>query len=188
MTDLQQGQLEQYRQLVLKYSSTLDLSSPTKLKNFSVAIENSSAYAKIVPEHAKVIDIGSGVGLPGVPLAILRPDIQIVLCEIRQKRAAFLERIISTLHITNASVYNGDVQQIQNATFDAVTAQAVGTLKHIYKLCSKLLGSEWVIITTKGEKLTEELAELQKITPIRGYELEKLDENTAMIVIKGGHA
>ena len=186
MTINQQHQLEEYGALVQRYSKTLDLSSPKKLQAFSIAIENSKKYAEIVPVSARVLDIGSGVGLPGVPLAILRPDSQITLCEIRQKRAAFLERVVSSIHISNAYVYNGDVQQIRDQTFNTVTAQAVGTLKHVYQLCSHVLDDSWVIISNKGATVDQEIEEISKVTKIRSFTLEKLDENASIICVYGG--
>ncbi len=182
----QETQLEQYESLVLKYSKTLDLSSPKKLENFKTAIQNTGKYAEAIPESARVLDIGSGVGLPGIPLAILRPDIQVVLCEIRQKRAAFLERVVSSVQIANTTVYNNDVLKIQNHRFDVVTAQAVGTLKLIYQLSKHLLEVNWMIISNKGQSVTQEIEELNKITPIRSVTLEQIDENTALVVINGG--
>jgi 16S rRNA (guanine527-N7)-methyltransferase len=182
----QQKRLEKYASLVRKYSKTLDLSSPKMLGRFEVAIENSSKYAELIPESAKVLDIGSGVGLPGIPLVILRPDIQITLCEIRQKRAAFLERVVSTLGITNARVSNIDVKQIQTRDFNAITAQSVGTLVHLYQLCQNALAPTWVIISNKGEKLEQEIEEIQKITHVLSFKTEKLDENATIVVIYGG--
>ena len=188
MTANQQHQLEEYEALVQRYSKTLDLSSPKKLQAFTNAIENSKKYAEIVKVSARVLDIGSGVGLPGVPLAILRPDIQVTLCEIRQKRAAFLERVVSSIHISNVHVYNGDVQQIRDQTFDTVTAQAVGKLKHVYQLCSHVLDESWVIISNKGATVDQEIEEISKVTKIRSFTLEKLDENASIVCVYGGQA
>jgi 16S rRNA (guanine527-N7)-methyltransferase len=182
----QQQQLEKYANLVQQYSKTLDLSSPKMLERFQIAIENSKKYAEFIPEAAKVLDIGSGVGLPGIPLAILRPDIEITLCEIRQKRAAFLERVISTAQITNARVSNGDVRQIKTQDFNTVTAQSVGTLAHLYQLCKNALTPTWVIISNKGEKLEQEIAEIQKITDVLSFKTEKLDEKATIVIVYGG--
>ncbi len=178
--------LETYAKLVRQYSKTLDLSSPKMLEKFDIAIENSKKYAELMPKSANVIDIGSGVGLPGIPLVILRPDITITLCEIRQKRAAFLERVVSTLNITNVQVFHGDVKQLKSQNFNVVTAQSVGTLANIYKLCKNALTPTWVIMSNKGEKLEQELAEIQKITNVLSFKTEKLDENASIVMVCGG--
>jgi 16S rRNA (guanine527-N7)-methyltransferase len=182
----QQQQLERYADLVRQYSKTLDLSSPKMLEKFQIAIENSKKYAELMPESINVLDIGSGVGLPGIPLAILRPDITITLCEIRQKRAAFLERVVSTANIINAKVFHGDVKQLKGHNFGAVTAQSVGTLAHLYKLCKNALTPTWVIMSNKGEKLEQEIAEIQKITNILSFRTEKLDESATIVIVYGG--
>jgi 16S rRNA (guanine527-N7)-methyltransferase len=182
----QQQQLEKYNELVQQYSKTLDLSSPKMLEKFHIAIENSRKYAELIPELARVLDIGSGVGLPGIPLAILRPDIAITLCEIRQKRAAFLERVIATIKITNAQVFHGDVKQIKSHTFNAVTAQSVGTLAHLYQLSKNALTPSWVIISNKGAKLEQEIVEIKKITNISSFKTETLDENATIVIVYGG--
>jgi 16S rRNA (guanine527-N7)-methyltransferase len=181
-----QQQLEKYAELVRQYSKTLDLSSPKMLENFQTAIENSTKYAELMPESVNVLDIGSGVGLPGIPLAILRPDITITLCEIRQKRAAFLERVVSAAQITNAQVFHGDVKRLKNHNFGAVTAQSVGTLAHLYKLCKNALTPTWVIMSNKGEKLEQEIAEIQKVANILSFKTEKLDENATIVIVYGG--
>jgi 16S rRNA (guanine527-N7)-methyltransferase len=182
----QQQQLEKYAEMVKQYSKTLDLSSPNMLEKFHIAIDNSKKYTELIPESAKVLDIGSGVGLPGIPLAILRPDLEITLCEIRQKRAAFLERVVSTVNIMNAEVLHGDVKQLKSHNFNAVTAQSVGTLAHLYKLCQNALTTTWVIISNKGEKLEQEIAEIQKITNILSFKTEKLAENAIIVIVYGG--
>jgi 16S rRNA (guanine527-N7)-methyltransferase len=182
----QQQQLEKYAELVKQYSKTLDLSSPKMLEKFHIAIDNSKKYAELMPESANVLDIGSGVGLPGIPLAILRPDTTITLCEIRQKRAAFLERVVSTANIGNARIFHGDVKQMTTQTFNAVTAQSVGTLAHLYKLCKNALTPTWVIMSNKGEKLEQEIAEIQKMTSILSFKTEKLDDNATIVIVYGG--
>jgi 16S rRNA (guanine527-N7)-methyltransferase len=184
----QQQQLEKYNELVQQYSKTLDLSSPKMLEKFQTAIENSRKYAELIPESARVLDIGSGVGLPGIPLAVLRPDIAITLCEIRQKRAAFLERVISTLNLTNVQVFHGDVKQIKTQKFNAITAQSVGTLAHLYQLSKNALTPTWVIISNKGDKLDQEMAEIQKITTVLSFKTEDLDQTAKIVIVYGGQA
>lgn len=183
---MNQQQLEKYAELVKQYSKTLDLSSPRMLEKFDVAIENSKKYAELMSKSANVLDIGSGVGLPGIPLAILRPDVTITLCEIRQKRAAFLERVVSNLDITNAQVFHGDVKQLKSHNFNAVTAQSVGTLTTIYNLCKNALTPTWVIMSNKGKNLEQEIAEIQKITEVLSFKTEKLDENASIVIVYGG--
>jgi 16S rRNA (guanine527-N7)-methyltransferase len=107
-----EDKLQAYTNLVQQYAKTLDLTSPSMLAEFEIAVSRSSVYDQVIPEGSRVLDIGSGVGLPGIPLAIRRPDLKVCLCEIRQRRAAFLERAVSSLKLTNATVSNHPVSSL----------------------------------------------------------------------------
>ena len=180
------GRLGQYASLVQKYSGTLDLSSPDAIKNFNNNIAHTEPYDNFLSPRIRVLDIGSGVGLPAIPIAIRRPDLDIVLCEIRKRRAAFLELAVSSLRLGNARVYNGDVQQLIAAPFDAVVAQAIGRISRIYSLCHHLLKPSWRILTRKGAALEAEIDELSQMVQIFAVERHQLEDGTAVVAITGG--
>ncbi len=179
-------QLEIYSQLVRDYSKVLDLSSPKMLQEFTIGIERSQTFIPAIPEKARVLDIGSGVGLPAIPIAILRPDIQITLCEIRQKRAAFLERSVSQLKLNHATVFQGDVRKLEQ-TFDCITALWVGNLEQLYTLAKHCLAPTWSIITRKGNDASIELELfLEKHPDINGT-IQLLDDGANLVILRGGN-
>jgi 16S rRNA (guanine527-N7)-methyltransferase len=186
-TDIESA-LGQYASLVRKYASTLNLSSPDVLEKFETAIQNSGEYDEFLESELYVLDIGSGVGLPGIPIAIRHPDLQVTLCEIRKRRAAFLERAISLLSLENAHVYSGDAKQLTGQQFDVVIAQAVGRLAEIYRMCEHLLKPKWVILTRKGANLNDELDELENIRRKIQVSTRPLDDGTMLVAIHGGTA
>jgi 16S rRNA (guanine527-N7)-methyltransferase len=186
-TDIESA-LGQYASLVRKYASTLNLSSPDVLEKFETAIQNSEEYDEFLEPELYILDIGSGVGLPGIPMAIRHPDLQVTLCEIRKRRAAFLERAISLLLLENVHVYNGDVKQLAGQQFDVVIAQAVGRLADIYRMCEHLLKPKWVILTRKGANLNDELDELKNIRRKIQVSTRPLDDGTMLVAIHGGTA
>jgi 16S rRNA (guanine527-N7)-methyltransferase len=186
-TDIESA-LGQYASLVRKYASTLNLSSPDVLEKFETAIQNSGEYDEFLEPELYVLDIGSGVGLPGIPIAIRHPDLQVTLCEIRKRRAAFLERAISLLSLKNAHVYSGDAKQLTGQQFDVVIAQAVGRLAEIYRMCEHLLKPKWVILTRKGANLNDELDELENIRRKIQVSTRPLDDGTMLVAIHGGTA
>ncbi len=186
-TDIESA-LNQYASLVRKYASTLNLSSPDVLKKFETAVQNSGEYDEFLESELNVLDIGSGVGLPGIPIAIRHSDLQVTLCEIRKRRAAFLERTTSLLSLENAHVYNGDVKQLAGQQFDVVIAQAVGPLANIYRMCEHLLKPKWVILTRKGANLNDELDELKNIRREIQVSTRPLDDGTMLVAIHGGTA
>ncbi len=178
-------QLEQYRALVKDYSKVLDLSSPKMLNEFEIGIERSQPFIQALESNATVLDVGSGAGLPAIPIAIMRPDIQITLCEIRSKRAAFLERVVSSLKLTNSRVYQGDVRKLEQK-YDVVTALWLGSLEQIYKLVEPNLAQKWEIMTRKGGTVEQESEALQKLNPFIQIKTTQLEDGAYFVILSGG--
>jgi 16S rRNA (guanine527-N7)-methyltransferase len=181
----QNTQLEQYLALIKDYSKVLDLSSPKMLQDFEIGINKSQPFIEALEPNAKVLDVGSGAGLPAIPIAIMRPDIQITLCEIRSKRAAFLERVVSSLQLTNSNVFQGDVKKLEQK-YDVVTALWLGSLEQIYKLVTPNLAQNWTIMTRKGKDLETELVELYKINPDIQIKTKQLEDGAQFVILSGG--
>ena len=80
----------------------------------------------LISHGERVIDIGSGAGFPGLPLAIQRPDISMVLAEPRSKRAAFLRHVVRELKLPNVQVMERRAEEVGGQTFHAATIRAVG--------------------------------------------------------------
>ena len=127
-------------------------------------IYNCLPVATLLPPHAKVIDIGSGAGLPGIVLALARPDISILLLEPLERRATFLQEVIVELGITNATVARGKAADYQGK-FDVVTARAVAPMDRLLAWSWHLLSPGGRILAMKGERAGEELAH----TPLSRY-------------------
>jgi 16S rRNA (guanine527-N7)-methyltransferase len=180
-----EAKLEAYATLVRQYAKTLDLTSPSMLAEFETAVDRSRVFDPAIPEGSRVLDIGSGVGLPGIPLAIRRPDLNVCLCEIRQRRAAFLERAVSSLKLKNATVQDKDVRKLNNLEFDIVIAQAVGSLEHLFSLSKHVLAPDWTLITRKGAVWQDELAELEAQTTVSGFEAVPVGAGFQLVIVHG---
>ena len=85
----------------------------------------SAMGAPLLPSDGRVVDIGSGGGFPGVPLAILRPELSVTWLEPREKRAAFLRHVARTLPVGNAVVEAARAQDLPDSGFDFATSRAV---------------------------------------------------------------
>jgi 16S rRNA (guanine527-N7)-methyltransferase len=82
----------------------------------------------LIAHGERVVDIGSGAGFPGFPLAIARPDLQVTLVEPRGKKCAFLRHVTRTLGLSNVAVFEGRVQEVGGQTFRAATTRALGDI------------------------------------------------------------
>ncbi|MEX2542204.1 MAG: RsmG family class I SAM-dependent methyltransferase [Trueperaceae bacterium] len=157
--------LTEYRELVERYHTTLDLVSDRALASFSTLIEEAERYADLVaslsPAADSILDLGSGVGLPGIPLALALPASRVVLVERRRRRASFLRIVASQLSLGNVTVVHDDVRSIHGPCVDVITAQAVGSLREVYRLSRHLTGESVWLVSRKGPRWVAELAELE---------------------------
>ena len=112
----------------------------------------------------KVLDIGSGAGLPGLIVAINQPKTQITMSEKNKKKAYFIRKMIRTLQLTNATILDKATTPnlITENKFDVITARALATAPTIIKMSHHLLnkGGKFVLMKGALEKINEEVAQL----------------------------
>ncbi|WP_133904055.1 16S rRNA (guanine(527)-N(7))-methyltransferase RsmG [Actinophytocola oryzae] len=123
-------------------------------------ILNSAVIASALPEGARVVDLGSGAGLPGVPLIIARPDLEVTLLEPMARRVAWLTEVVDTLSLS-ASVVRGRAEEPaikrQLAGADVVIARAVAPLARLWAWSAPLLREGGRLVALKGESADEEV-------------------------------
>lgn len=120
-------------------------------------ILNSTAFAELIPEGAEVVDVGSGAGLPGIPLALLRPDLTVTLLEPLLRRCTFLSQAVDELGITQrVAVVRGRAED-HHGTYDVVTARAVAPLGRLLDWCAPLLSGDGVLLALKGKSAPGEV-------------------------------
>ena len=119
----------------------------------------SAAAAELIPHDADVIDIGSGGGLPGIPLAIVRPDLRVTPLEPRRKRAAFLRHVVRAVPVENAVVREDRIEQVEAQGWTVATVRAVGGLVELVGPGSFLKPSGLLLAwTTQPEETAAQLA------------------------------
>ncbi len=119
-----------------------------------------------LPAGATVIDVGSGGGVPAIPLAIARPDLRFTLVESTQKKAAFLRDVSAALGLTNVTVIADRAEKApanQLGRFDVVTARAVSRLVTLAPITLSFVKPGGRALFIKGQRADEELAEAQSI-------------------------
>ncbi len=128
-------------------------------------IFNSLPIISLIPEGSTVIDIGSGAGLPGIPIALARPDLQVTLIEPLQRRVDFLNDAVADLDI---AVLRGRAQDF-NLKADFVTARAVAPLEKLKKISWHLVRKGGALLAIKGESAAEEV---ETVNGAHLYEIE----------------
>ena len=141
-----------------------------------------------MPSAGKLADAGSGAGLPGIPLAIARPEWSVVLAEANQKKAAFLRQATMELGLHNASVHEGRVESWHPAPdFAIVISRAFARLAQFARACAHLLAGEGALVAMKGTLRDDELCELAdwQCTSI-GLRVPLLDAVRHMVICRPG--
>jgi 16S rRNA (guanine527-N7)-methyltransferase len=119
---------------------------------------NCAVLGDVVPEGATVCDIGSGAGLPGLVLAIARPDLRLTLVEPLLRRTTFLEEVVETLALPNVEVVRGRADDLHGQrTFDVVTSRAVAPLERLLQWSMPLVAPEGALVAMKGSNVDEEI-------------------------------
>ena len=120
---------------------------------------NSAAVAQLIGEGATVVDIGSGAGLPGIPLAIARADLSVTLVEPLERRVRFLLEIIEALQLTSCRVIRGRAEDVlaDAGGADVVTSRAVAPLHRLVGWSAPLIRNDGLLLAMKGTSAQEEL-------------------------------
>ncbi|AIJ34530.1 16S rRNA (guanine(527)-N(7))-methyltransferase RsmG [Corynebacterium imitans] len=120
-------------------------------------ILNCAVAAEAFDEGASVADVGSGAGLPGIPLAIARPDLQLTLIEPLLKRSTYLKEVKEQLGLDNVTVVRGRAEEQKRGRFDAVTSRAVAPLGKLAGWSLPLVRHGGAMVAMKGASVSEEL-------------------------------
>lgn len=121
---------------------------------------NCGIVESVLPHRTRLLDIGSGAGLPGLVLAIARPDLDVVLVEPMLRRTTWLERATADLGLINVQVARGKAQDFWGKLrAPVVTARAVARLGELSGWCLPLLEGEGRLLALKGQTAARELAE-----------------------------
>lgn len=158
------SQLEDYMFFTLQENEKFNLTAHKDIDSFIIKnILDSLLLVKFIDfdiSNKTVIDIGSGAGLPGIPLAIFYPNTKFYLLEPIKKRANFLEQVKQKLNLENVTVINGRAEEIfkeNDLRFDFATARAVANLSILLELTIPLLKVGGIFMCYKGSNYENEL-------------------------------
>jgi 16S rRNA (guanine527-N7)-methyltransferase len=158
VTPAQQEQLLDYLALMFKWNSVYNLTSlRDPMQMVTHHLLDSLAAAPAFRDAKNVLDVGAGGGLPGIVLAIVRPDMQVAMIDTVHKKTAFLTQVKAQLGLANATIHTMKVQDLQvSDKFDVITSRAFADLSDFVNWSSHLLADGGRYIALKGVAPQEE--------------------------------
>ncbi len=197
LTPKQSELFETYTKELLIWNENINLTAirteeEILLKHFA----DSLTLLPFIPEATKkLVDIGSGAGFPGIPLAIMRPEIEVTLIESIGKKCNFLEHIKETLNLSNLEIVNARAEEVGIHTdyktkYDVATARAVTRLLDLTKYALPLLKKGGILLAQKGTKEDPHENEMEiekigaKIESIKETQTENLKDRVVVIIKK----
>ena len=144
----QQG-CQQYLELLAHWNKVHNL---TALRDRQTMQQQLIDQSLLLLPHlvGRVVDLGTGAGIPGIPLAIARPDMSFTLIDSRTKKTVFLQQVVSTLGLTNVRVVNTRMEDCQLEPFDTLVCRALGSLSYIDTVSAKLRHKDSRLLCVRG--------------------------------------
>ena len=119
---------------------------------------NCAVLTELLPRDATVCDIGSGAGLPGLVVAIARPDLRVTLVEPLLRRTTFLEEVVADLGLASVEVVRGRADALHGKRqFDVVTSRAVAPLERLLTWSMPLVAPTGALVAMKGSSIPDEI-------------------------------
>ena len=172
----------EYMLLLLEWNEKINLTSITDEKDIVLKhFVDSITICKYIPKNAKLLDVGTGAGFPGIPVKIVRDDVEVVLLDSLNKRILFLDDVINKLNMKNIRAIHGRAEEFGRnkdfrQCFDVVTSRAVANMAVLseYLIPFSKLGGKCVIM--KGADFEEELNNSKKAIKVLGGKINSVDE------------
>lgn len=182
LSEIQLKQFYNYMNLLIEWNKKINLTAITEtdeiiLKHFV----DSLTISKYISDGTKVVDVGTGAGFPGIPLKIVRQDVDITLLDSLQKRINFLEEVINELNLEKIKTVHSRVEDFgknkeYREEFDIATSRAVANLSTLSEYLLPLVKVGGKVISMKGSLIQEELENSKNAIKILGGQIEKVDE------------
>jgi 16S rRNA (guanine527-N7)-methyltransferase len=133
----------------------------------------------------KIIDVGSGAGLPGIPLALARPDLKIFLLDSNGKKARFLQEAKRVLNLKNVEVIQSRVEDYNPSfNFDTVISRAFSSIDNMLDKTNHLLADKGIWLAMKGQRPDSELSNIKNSYQIKSYPVAFVDGERCCVILE----
>ncbi len=186
--------LEKYLEILDKWSKKVNLTGIAgEGERVRKLIVDSLSVAGYLLERGmvgvKILDLGSGAGIPGIPIKSALPDCEMTLVDSRRKRFFFLEEAVRSLGFSGVRVIRGRSEELPEGDYEVMTARAVGPLDYLAGEGSRLLGRGGLIVAMKGPEGKKEFAESGLVEKgwqgeVRDYRLPGKGERRSLVVLE----
>jgi 16S rRNA (guanine527-N7)-methyltransferase len=184
-----QEKLIAYVRLIEKWNKVHNLTAVRELdKMITLHVLDSLTVLPFVAMKNNLLDVGSGAGLPGIPLAIARPDLRVTMLDSNHKKTAFLTQAKTELGLVNCEVINERVELWQTVKkFDAVISRAYSDLREFVDQAGHLLTRDGQMLAMKGVYPHEEILKLPTtftVEKVAELHVPELDAKRHLVVLK----
>lgn len=185
LTPLQQHQLVRFIELMMKWNKAYNLSAiRDPIEAVDKHLLDSLSLLPMLESYCAILDIGAGAGLPGIPLAIARPDCKITLVDSNGKKTRFMSHCAQQLGLTNVSVIHSRIEQLpDDIDFELVTARALATIAQMLAWLHPLMTPGRKLLAMKGQFPQQELSEIPN-----GYTVLRVDKLPSLRNADARHA
>jgi 16S rRNA (guanine527-N7)-methyltransferase len=167
--------LDRYRRLLWSWNERINLTRHTTLEKFVARdVVDSYQLSLLLERGERVLDVGTGGGVPGVVIAILRPDLSVSLCESTQKKARAVEAMVGELVLPLPVFATRAEEILAVSTFDTLVARALASLRKILTWIQPHWDALDRLLLVKGPSWVEERADAREQGLLRGLELRKV--------------
>lgn len=182
-----------YRDLLARWNRTYNLTAvrdPAQMvaRHLLDSLALAPHLVELAARGGRLADLGTGPGLPGIPLAIALPGLQVALVESNGKKARFLREAVRVLGLDNAEVVEARIEAWDaHGRYDAITARALATIPRILELGGHLLAPGGRLLAMKGQRPDEELAALPgtwRVESLQALDVPGADGERHLVIVE----